>query len=82
MIDPVLNIVTGSTSWAGLVMPNTPVPPRLTAPALLEPPPPSSSSSRPPQAARIAASAGTEAPMTLARTSSCWRFILPAFASS
>ena len=81
MIEPVLNIVTGSTSWAGLVIPNTPVPPRLTAPALLEPPP-ELELEPPPQAARIAASAGTEAPMTLARTSSCWRFILPAFASS
>jgi hypothetical protein len=74
MIAPVLNIVTGSTSWAGVVMPKMPVPPRLTAPALLLPPPP--------HAARMAARAGTEAPITLARTRSCWRVIRPAFASS
>jgi hypothetical protein len=71
MIAPVLNMVTGSTSWAGVVMPKMPVPPRFTAPALLDPPPPLELAPPPPQAARIAASAGTEAPITLARTRSC-----------
>ena len=52
-------------------MPNTPVPPRLTAPALVLPPPPELELEPPPQAARMAASAGSDTPITLARTSSC-----------
>jgi len=38
MMAPVLNIVTGSTSEAGDVMPKTPVPPFLIAPAGVDPP--------------------------------------------
>ena len=83
MIEPVLNMVIGSTSWAGDVMPNTAVPPRLTAPALLlPPPPPELELELLPQAARIAVSAGSDTPIMVARTSSCWRDILPDFASS
>ena len=75
-------MVIGSTSWAGDVMPNTPVPPRLTAPALLLPPPPELELELLPQAARIAVSAGSDTPTCVARTSSCWRDILPDLASS
>jgi len=82
MMEPVLNIVTGSTSCAGLVTPKTPLPPFFTAPALLLPPLPLESLPELPQAARMAESAVAEMPSTLPRTSSCWRFIRPAFASS
>ena len=82
MIEPVLNMVIGSTSCAGDVIPNTPVPPRLTAPALVLPPPPELELELLPQAARMAVSAGSDTPIMVARTSSCWRDILPDFASS
>ena len=81
MMAPVLNMVTGSTSDAGEVMPKMPVPPCVGAP------PPDDEADDPdeadePQAARIEPSAEADTPRTLARTSTCWRVIRPERASS
>src|SRR5919112_3854856 len=81
MMAPVLNIVTGSTSDAGEVMPKTPVPPRLIAPPE-DPADVELSEADDPQAARMVPSTEAETPRTLARTSTCWRVIRPARASS